>query len=65
MNNVGIGWTGLVEDMDIAQIHTMVDTNVVGSADLARLVLPQMLSRGNGDVVFTASGAHHGSRRRR
>jgi short-subunit dehydrogenase len=57
VNNVGIGWTGLVEDMDIAQIHTMVDTNVVGSADLARLVLPQMLSRGNGDVVFTASGA--------
>jgi short-subunit dehydrogenase len=57
VSNVGVGWAGLVENMDVEQIRTMVETNVIGSADLARLVLPQMLGRGEGDIVFTASGA--------
>lgn len=57
VSNVGIGWAGLVEDMDLEQIRSMVETNVIGSTDLARLVLPDMLRRGSGDIVFTASGA--------
>jgi short-subunit dehydrogenase len=57
ISNVGIGWAGLVEDMSLEQIRSMVETNVIGSADLARLVLPDMVRRGSGDIVFTASGA--------
>lgn len=57
VSNVGVGWAGLIEDMDVEQIRKMVETNIIGSADLARLVLPQMLDRGEGDIVFTASGA--------
>ena len=57
MSNVGVGWAGLVEDMDVEQIRKMEETNIIGAADLARLMLPQMLGRGAGDIVFTASGA--------
>ena len=57
ISNVGIGWAGLVEDMSLEQIRSIVETNLIGSADLARLVLPDMLRRGSGDIVFTASGA--------
>lgn len=57
VSNLGIGWSGLVEDMELDQLRSMVETNVIGSADLARLVVPDMLGRGSGDIVFTASGA--------
>lgn len=57
VSNVGIGWTGLVEEMTASQIRTLVETNVIGSLDLTRLVLPQMLARGDGDIVLAASGA--------
>lgn len=57
VNNVGVGWTGLVEDMTLDEVRTLVETNVIGSVDLVRLVLPHMLARGDGDIVLTASGA--------
>lgn len=57
VDNAGIGWTGLVEDMTVDQLRSLVELNVIGAVDLARLVLPQMLGRGDGDLVFTASVA--------
>ena len=57
VSNVGVGWTGLVEDMTLDEVRTLVETNVIGSVDLVRLVLPHMLARGDGDIVLTASGA--------
>jgi short-subunit dehydrogenase len=57
VDNVGIGLARLVEDMTVDQIRSMVETNLVGAIDLARLVLPGMLARRDGDIVFTVSGA--------
>jgi len=57
INNLGIGWTGLVEDMTVDQIRRLVEVNVVGLIDLTRLALPHMLARGEGDVVIVASAA--------
>ncbi len=57
VNNVGIGWTGLVEDMTVDQIRRLVEVNLVGLVDLTRLALPHLLEGGDGDVVIVASAA--------
>jgi len=57
VHNVGIGWTGLVEDMTADQIRRLVDVNVIGLIDLTRLALPHLLERGDADIVIVASAA--------
>jgi NAD(P)-dependent dehydrogenase (short-subunit alcohol dehydrogenase family) len=57
VNNVGIGWTGLVEEMTVDQIRRLVEVNVVGLIDLTRLALPHLLERGDADIVIVASAA--------
>jgi NAD(P)-dependent dehydrogenase (short-subunit alcohol dehydrogenase family) len=57
VNNAGIGWQGLVEDMPADDVEQLYRTNVIAPVDLTRRVLPGMLARGDGDVVFTSSGA--------
>lgn len=55
--NAGIGWEGLVEDMSGDDVEQVYRTNVIAPADLARRVLPGMLDRGDGAIVFTSSMA--------
>lgn len=57
VNNAGIGWTGLVEDMGPDDVENLYRTNVIAVVDLTRRVLPGMLARGDGDVVLVSSGA--------
>ncbi|MDP9431797.1 MAG: SDR family oxidoreductase [Actinomycetota bacterium] len=57
VNNAGVGWSGLVQDMPLADVERIVETNLIGLIDLTRLVLPGMLERGDGDIVMTASVA--------
>jgi short-subunit dehydrogenase len=57
VNNAGIGWEGLVEEMESGDIEQMVNTNVTALIDLTRLVLPGMLERGSGHIVMTSSSA--------
>ena len=57
VNNAGIGWQGLVEDMPADDVEQLYRTNVIAPVDLTRRVLPGMLARGDGHVVFTSSGA--------
>lgn len=57
VNNAGIGWQGLVEDMTAEDVERLYATNVVAVVDLTRRVLPGMLARRDGDVVVTSSGA--------
>lgn len=57
VNNAGIGWEGLVEDMSADDVERLYATNVVALVDLTRRVLPGMLARGTGDVVMMSSGA--------
>jgi short-subunit dehydrogenase len=57
VNNAGLGWQSLVEDMPLARIQYLYDVNVVGLIDLCRLVLPSMLERRSGDIVNVSSMA--------
>lgn len=53
--NAGQGWSGLVEEMPAEDVHRLVDLNLTGVIELSRLVLPEMLERGEGDLVVTSS----------
>jgi NAD(P)-dependent dehydrogenase (short-subunit alcohol dehydrogenase family) len=57
VNNAGVGWVGLVEDMPAEAVPPVVDTNLTAVMDLTRRVLPHMLARGDGDVVMISSAA--------
>lgn len=57
VNNAGLGWTGAFEEMPPERIQYLYDVNVVGLVDLCRLVLPDMLGRGGGDIVNVSSVA--------
>lgn len=57
VNNAGIGWEGLVEEMESGDIEALVNTNITALMDLTRLVLPGMLERGTGHIVMTSSSA--------
>lgn len=57
VNNAGVGWTGLVEDMPLADVERILETNLLGMIDLTRLVLPGMLERRDGDILMTSSVA--------
>jgi short-subunit dehydrogenase len=59
VNNAGLGWQGLVEDMPLERIEYLIAVNVVGLADLCRLVLPSMLAARSGDIVNVSSMAGH------
>ncbi|HEX2064258.1 MAG TPA: SDR family NAD(P)-dependent oxidoreductase [Acidimicrobiales bacterium] len=57
VNNAGIGWTGLVEEMPPAAVRQLFEVNVLALIDLTKLVLPGMLRHGHGHVVNVASVA--------
>lgn len=57
VNNAGIGWVGLVEQMPAAEVRRLFELNVLGLVDLTQRVLPGMLERRRGHVVNLASVA--------
>ncbi|HEU0132919.1 MAG TPA: SDR family NAD(P)-dependent oxidoreductase [Mycobacteriales bacterium] len=57
VNNAGLGWEGLLEDMPAERLEYLYAVNVVGLADLCRRVLPSMLARRSGDIVNVSSMA--------
>lgn len=57
VNNAGIGWLGLVEQMPAEQVRKLFDINVLALVDMTQRVLPGMLERRRGHVVNVASAA--------
>ena len=57
VNNAGLGWKGLVEDMAPARVRELFDINVLALVDLSQRVLPGMLERGRGHIVNIGSVA--------
>ena len=57
VNNAGIGWLGLVEEMPFDQVRKLFELNVLALIDLTGRLLPGMLERGSGHVVNVASVA--------
>ncbi len=57
VNNAGLGWTGLVEDMPAERVRRLFEVNVMALIDLTQRMLPGMLARRRGHVVNMASVA--------
>ncbi len=57
VNNAGIGWLGLVEDMPFAEVRRLFELNVLGLVDLTQRILPGMIERHRGHIVNVASVA--------
>lgn len=57
VNNAGLGWTGLVEDMPAEDVRRLFEINVLGLIDLTQRVLGGMLERRRGHVVNVGSVA--------
>jgi short-subunit dehydrogenase len=57
VNNAGIGYFGMVEQMRSEDVERLFEVNVLAAMALARDVLPGMLERGAGAVVNISSVA--------
>jgi short-subunit dehydrogenase len=55
VNNAGLGWKGLVEDMPPAKVRELFEVNVLALIDLTQRVLPGMLDRRRGHIVNVGS----------
>jgi NADP-dependent 3-hydroxy acid dehydrogenase YdfG len=57
VHNAGLGYVGAVADMAAEDVERIIDTSVTALIDLARLVLPGMQRRCDGDVLVVSSVA--------
>lgn len=55
IGNAGIGWSGRFQEMSQQRIQQLVAVNLTANLLLARAVLPAMISRGSGRIVFVGS----------
>lgn len=55
VNNAGYGLFGAAEELNDEQIEAMIATNLVGSIQLARAVIPHMRAARNGRIVQLSS----------
>jgi short-subunit dehydrogenase len=55
INNAGVGWAGAFTGMDPARICELVNVNLAAPIQLTRLLLPAMIERRRGHMVFVSS----------
>jgi NAD(P)-dependent dehydrogenase (short-subunit alcohol dehydrogenase family) len=55
VSNAAYGVLGAVEEVDLAEVRAMFETNVFGAAAVVQRVVPQMRAAGGGAVVFVSS----------
>lgn len=55
INNAGLGYQGMLHQMDPAQWQEMYDTNVHGVFFCSRLIIPGMMAREEGHIVNISS----------
>lgn len=55
INNAGIETYRAFQDYSLAEIHSVLTTNLLAAMELTRLVLPRMLTQGSGHIVNIAS----------
>jgi NAD(P)-dependent dehydrogenase (short-subunit alcohol dehydrogenase family) len=60
INNAGIEVNSLFEDMNAAQLDQLFAVNLLAPIQLTHQMLPKMLARGKGSLVFTSSIAAAG-----
>ncbi len=55
VNNAGIGWAGPIEQMTAEQAAGLIAVDLTAPVQLTRLLVPGMIARGRGHVVFVSS----------
>ena len=55
VNNAGLGWAGPIGDISAEKVAELVAVNLTAPMQLTRLLLPGMVERGLGRVVFVSS----------
>jgi 3-dehydrosphinganine reductase len=55
VNSVGFGRPGLFEKTGVEVFHYMMDTNYFGSIHMTKILLPEMLKRKSGHIVYISS----------
>ncbi|HEY6276561.1 MAG TPA: SDR family NAD(P)-dependent oxidoreductase [Streptosporangiaceae bacterium] len=55
VNNAGVGWAGPLGEITPAKVAELVAVNLTAPMELTRLLLPGMMARGGGRVVFVSS----------
>ncbi|HYB88207.1 MAG TPA: SDR family NAD(P)-dependent oxidoreductase [Streptosporangiaceae bacterium] len=55
VNNAGLGWAGPIGDITTEKIAELVAVNLTAPMQLTRLLIPAMMARGRGRVVFVSS----------
>jgi len=55
VNNAGIGWAGPIEQMTAEQAAGLIAVDLTAPIQLTRLLVPGMVARGHGHVVFISS----------
>ncbi len=55
VSNAGYGLFGAAEELDSAAIRKQIDTNLIGSIELIRAVLPLLRSQGGGRILQVSS----------
>jgi short-subunit dehydrogenase len=53
--NAGIGWAGELDEMPMSTLDELVEVNLTAHLRLTRLLLPAMVERGVGHLVFVSS----------
>jgi len=55
VNNAGLGWAGPIGQITADQVAELVAVNLTAPMQLTRLLVPGMIARGRGRVVFVSS----------
>lgn len=55
VSNAGLGWAGPLVDMTAEKVCELITVNLTAPMQLTRLLLPGMVQRGRGRVVFVSS----------
>lgn len=55
VNNAGLGWAGPIGNIPAEKVAELVAVNLTAPMQLTRLLMPAMIARGRGRVVFVSS----------
>lgn len=55
INNAGISYIGLLQDMSITDWHNILDTNLTSAFLMSKYIIPDMLKKQNGHIINISS----------